>query len=487
MDYRTAGIADTLLEVETLLGEGKLSRREGYYAAAALAWYEGNYVKSGMLLETSLVNTRADLVAVRLAQDAYIAAGSSNNVLNSVVRHPSTSETPNHLQGHLLGMIAKGYLETGRLKQAEEESERAVEATKGQSSLALHTLLNCYQVQGRSSEINAKLEEFINKHEGNGLADLLYSRGSAHILRGNYSGAYKVVEELVELLEAQYKLGDNSHSSVVWSHAVLLLWNLCLNTSDLNDVVFTPIWKVLGKYQSESLPLHDVCTTMVLSSLANAKTAAPRTPPILPSIPAPGSTEEDAVNTSDSAEKQAPEGPTGGLRGIWQTLTGSAKFKSKQSYTPGETNPDVENFQNIAKHIRQRFSVSEYKELGLRTNFEELYQAHISKLQAPRVAPLACPKLRSILPNANLVRSTRVGLVLPHNAASLSGAALTDLSDQEFSRREFVLPFSLALNHFTQEQYSQANETFLERTPVSDLLGGTAVQRDIVRQMNIES
>ena len=239
MDYRTAGMADTLVEIEALLADGKLSRREGFYAAAALAWYEGNYLKSGMLLETSLVNTRADLVAVRLAQDAYIAAGSSHNVLNSVVRHPSTSETPGHLQGHLLGMIAKGYVETGQLKQAEDESERAVEATKGQSSLALHTLLNCYQIQGRSSEINAKLEEFISKHEGNGLANLLYSRGSAHILRGNYSGAYKVVEELVELLEGQYKLGDDSHSSVVWSHAVLLLWNLCLNTSDLNDVVFT--------------------------------------------------------------------------------------------------------------------------------------------------------------------------------------------------------------------------------------------------------
>lgn len=462
-----------------LISTGKLSRREGFYAAAALAWYEGNYLKSGNLLETSLINARGDLVAVRLAQDAYMAAGSSSNVLNSVIRHPSTSETPGHLQGYLLSMISTGYVETGRLKQAEEESERAVEATKGQNSWALHGLLNCYQIQGRSSEINAKLEEYISKHEGNGLASLLYNRGSAHILRGNYSGAYKVIEELVELLEAQYKLGDNSHSSVIWSHAVLLLWNLCLNTSDLNDVVFTPLWKVLCKYETQSLPLQDLCTSLVLSSL----TATPRSaaPPLSPAMPTPPS--EQASTASPVPQSKG----SGGIMGFWQTLTGSTKFKSRQSHTPGQADEATDSFQHIAKHMRDRFKPSEYKELALKVNYDDLYLAHVNKLQTPLVAPLACPKLRSIQPNANLERHSRVALVRPDDAAPLSGSALLDLTDQEFSRREFVLPFSAAVKQFTEGQYAPSNESFLQRAPVGNLLGGSSIQRDLVRQMSVES
>lgn len=51
-----------------------------------------------------------------------------------------------------MGMLAAGYLENGLLSDAEEAGARAVERTNGRDVWALHTLLSCLQLSGRSSE-----------------------------------------------------------------------------------------------------------------------------------------------------------------------------------------------------------------------------------------------------------------------------------------------------------------------------------------------
>eukprot|EP01032_Pedospumella_encystans_P009674 gene9674-11368_t len=488
MDYRIPEIAQSLVEIEGMLVEGKLTRREGYYAAAALAWYEGNYLKCGALLETSLVNSRGDLLAVRLAQNAYLAAGSSKNVLNCVIRQPSTQDSPKHLEGYLLGMFATGYVETGSLLRAEEEGLRAVVATKGQNSWALHALLNSLQLQGRSSEMNAHLDMYGSKHTGAGRANLFFNRGSAHILRGNYTGAYKAVEELVETLETQYKLGDNSHDVNLWSNAVLLLWNLCINISDLNDVAFNPMWKILSKYESHGHPMHDLCTSMALASASAITPATPRPTPVAAApevIPTPS--KESSPSIAQSTPSAAAEAATGGLQSFWQTITGSARHKAKQSYTPGADSSKDENFKYITSHIRGRFKSSDYKEL-MQTNHEVLFQAHTTRLMSPRAheQPVACPKLRSIQPDSNLVKSARLSVVRTE-APALPAVSLADLSDADFSRREFVAPYSAAMKQFTEKRFAESNDLFMQFAPVLNLLGGTATQRELINHMCIES
>ena len=513
MDYRIPEIAQSLVEIEGMLVEGtvclffewnmitivifleyflhdlgKLTRREGYYAAAALAWYEGNYLKCGALLETSLVNSRGDLLAVRLAQNAYLAAGSSKNVLNCVIRQPSTQDSPKHLEGYLLGMFATGYVETGSLLRAEEEGLRAVVATKGQNTWALHALLNSLQLQGRSSEMNAHLDMYGSKHTGAGRANLLFNRGSAHILRGNYTGAYKAVEELVETLETQYKLGDNSHDVNLWSNAVLLLWNLCINISDLNDVAFNPMWKILSKYESHGHPMHDLCTSMALASASAITPATPRSTPIAaaPEV-VPTLSKESSPSTAQSTPSAAAETTTGGLQSFWQTITGSARHKAKQSYTPGADSSKDENFKYITSHIRGRFKSADYKEL-MQTNHEELFQAHTTRLMVPRAheQPVACPKLRSILPDSNLVKSARLSVVRAE-APAVPAVYSADLSDADFSRREFVAPYSAALKQFTEQRFAESNDLFMQFAPVLNLVGGTATQRELINHMCIES
>lgn len=442
-------------------------------------------------METSLVNSRGDLLAVRLAQSAYLAAGSSKNVLSCVIRQPSTQDSPKHLEGYLLGMFATGYVETGSLLRAEEEGLRAVVATKGQNCWALHALLNSLQLQGRSSEMNAHLDKYGSKHTGAGRAHLLFNRGSAHILRGNYTGAYKAVEELIETLETQYKLGDHSHDATAWSNAVLLLWSLCINISDLNDVAFNPMWKILSKYEAHALPLHDLCTSMALASASAIKPTTPRLTPITAAAATESTTttldeSSSSPSTQQSVASSGVKAATGALQGLWQTLTGSARHQAKQSYTPGAESKD-ENFKYITTHIRGRFKRADYQEL-MQTNHEELFQAHTARLLTPKQLgqQIMCPKLRLVQPDSNLLKSARLSVVHPGTPVQ-PFVSLADLSDADFSRRELIAPFSAAMKQFTEKRFAESNDLFMQHAPVLNLVGGTATQRELLNNMSIES
>ena len=70
-----------------------------------------------------------DVLMMRIAQDCYLAAGSSENVLSCVTRYPQTSDQ-HHLHGSVLGMLATGYLENGRFTEAEEAAAAAVDCTR---------------------------------------------------------------------------------------------------------------------------------------------------------------------------------------------------------------------------------------------------------------------------------------------------------------------------------------------------------------------
>jgi hypothetical protein len=89
---------------------GELGKREVYIAAAALSYYQGDFMKSGALLESSLLYTRQDVLALKLAQDAYLAAGSSANAMGCVARWLHAFDDGNPLHGHVTGMMAAGFL-----------------------------------------------------------------------------------------------------------------------------------------------------------------------------------------------------------------------------------------------------------------------------------------------------------------------------------------------------------------------------------------
>lgn len=63
-----------------------LSQREQYLASAALAWSQGHYSRCSALLESVILLSPGDTLALRLAQDCYLAAGDSRNSLACVTR-----------------------------------------------------------------------------------------------------------------------------------------------------------------------------------------------------------------------------------------------------------------------------------------------------------------------------------------------------------------------------------------------------------------
>jgi tetratricopeptide (TPR) repeat protein len=187
--------------VARLMQESRLNRREMAFAYAAFAWRQGNYYKAGAILEKALLENPYDVLAMRLAQDCYLAAGSSAQALGCVLRYPEVLEqNTHHLKGSVLGMLSAGYMERGMLNDAEDVGIKAVEYSKGGDAWALHSLLNTYQLSGRSSEALGILTEFVDKHSGSGRAMLEYNKTISLCMRGNYTGASRCLEDLIDYI-----------------------------------------------------------------------------------------------------------------------------------------------------------------------------------------------------------------------------------------------------------------------------------------------
>jgi hypothetical protein len=458
---------------------GKLSKREGWYAAAALAWSEGKYVQAGAILESSLRETSGDLLAAKLAQDAYMTGGLPEHALGAVIRHRSMTATPQHLSGYLLGLLATGYLETGRLQLAEDDGSRAVGASRGQNCWGVHALLNSYQVASRSSEIHAKLDEFERKHEGSsGLSYLYFNRGCAHIMRGNYSGAFKTIEELVTLMVVEVN-GERTVLAPVWTNAVLLLWQLSLNTHDISPNVFDPMWKVLAHYiGSPRTPMQHMCMSIVLSSASVARPVTP--PPQTPSAPTDANSALPGSSGSESAETKT----------WWERMTRAVvpSNPNKPRKVTGDAELDSLEAQRDSLRLVRRHIVDNYRGVLATQPKDEGYysgafDAHLASLTSPDNPSnnaVDLHRLRSIRPTVTIVQHPRLQ---PAQQPSIPASA----TDRQFSLGAAVAPLSAAIHAFNQKHYGTAAEMFQQCAPQIQLLGGTVAQRLVLQQMSIES
>ena len=192
-------IDNSFHELNRLLSNNEITEREKYLAAALFAWRQSNYNKCGMLAESALLLNPLDAIAVKLAQDAYLAAGNPKNALGCIARVFNLFQPSNVFHGHVLGMLSRGYLENNKLYEAEEAGTRAVASTKGADPCALNNLLNTYHLSGKSSEISEYIERYSSKHEeSNGFEKVLYNKGLALMQRGNYFGALKVYDQMIQ-------------------------------------------------------------------------------------------------------------------------------------------------------------------------------------------------------------------------------------------------------------------------------------------------
>ena len=216
-----------------------MTKRETLLASGSLRFNLGDYATTIKLLETSLLDFPQDALTLKLLQECYIIIGDTKNVLNCLTRGMHIFEDKHHLHGHMLGMLTCGYLENGLYSDAEEVGSRSVQRTNGRDAFALHCLLNAHQVKGRNSEGNKLLGVHQSKHNSSGNHLLLFNQGNFFVQRGNYLGATKCVESMIDSLNASSFI---PLSSITNATSLLLLISL-----NKFDVVLGNLWLELAK------------------------------------------------------------------------------------------------------------------------------------------------------------------------------------------------------------------------------------------------
>ena len=475
----------TAIEIESCLsrlesGAHELTERERFFGAAAVQWQLGNYRRAGALLESSTLSSpTGDPIALRLAQDCYLAAGDGKNVLGCVARSLQLSDQASLFHGHLLGMLSVGYLENGRLLDAEETANRSIAHTKGRDVWALNTLMGVFQLTGRSSEILATAEEHLDKHESFGMQSLLFNKGCALTQRGNYRGAARVFDGLVESIETE---GVVLGSAVV--QATLLLWQISLQTnvkaSRWQDLV--QLWIQRQPDEKSTItdanlpPLALLSKTLAMTGLAACARVPEESQPGTISLPEGG---QIASGGDQTLQPQQSSQGADLLAWLWKPLY------ANKVVAAGTTETLTKN----TVSSQARFT---YEELHDKATLHVLHAKEGNSALAPTVDDKATMKrMRLVMPAFQLVTGD------PEMSRFL---AQTGCSEKDWALITCTSNLQRAFSCFNQSVggggvEQEKGEGGVEQTArvLNDLktvfhrVGGTQVQRDVLSQTLIEA
>ncbi len=207
--------------------------REKYLAAAALHWDSGNHLQAAGLLETLISKVGTDTLVSKLAQEAYILAGQSENALGCLIRHPASYNAADPFNVTVVGLTSVGYLENGKLPEAEESAKRAVAMSGGRDLVSLLALLDCYHLTGKSSDMLEMLNNYEPLHAYDmGKYFLLCRKASAQIMRGNCNGGFKSLHQVFETQitnKFYHPLDIEEYPLQLLVESGILLWQIIMN------------------------------------------------------------------------------------------------------------------------------------------------------------------------------------------------------------------------------------------------------------------
>jgi hypothetical protein len=141
-----------VLARDVLDGTGSPSAlRERAHLAAARSWAGGDLDAAAGHLERALLNHPRDLLALKIAQDLYLALGDQVNLRDVAARVlPAWPEdTPG--AGFVSGMYAFGLEECGDYRAAERYG-RAALAANARDAWAAHAVLHVFEMEGRQAD-----------------------------------------------------------------------------------------------------------------------------------------------------------------------------------------------------------------------------------------------------------------------------------------------------------------------------------------------
>ena len=137
---------------------GVATPREHDHFLALQAWCAGDLLGAVGRWERLLVEHPTDLLALRLAAGFYFNLGDAANLRDSVARVLPAWGEDLAGYGYLLGMYAFGLEECGDYGGAEQAGRRAV-ALNGGDIWAVHAVAHVMEMQGRTADGIAWLEE----------------------------------------------------------------------------------------------------------------------------------------------------------------------------------------------------------------------------------------------------------------------------------------------------------------------------------------
>jgi hypothetical protein len=392
--------------------------------------------------------------------------------------------------------IFSNRLEVGRYSEAEECATRAVRRTNGRDVWALHTLLNTYLLMGRSSEVLAVLEDHISKHDGIGLQLLLFNKGVALVQRGNYTGALRVHDDMVDNMGA----GPAFRIAGSLTDATLLLWLVGLNSSsdglasrwkDAHNTI-TRLWAESGLLPPSGsstststsngapfpLPLPrlvDFTISVALTGMAFNTTFLQVVKPgdgnddddITVSKPKPSPMMDDIESMSKSI--------FGWIRGGKGTSTGSGSAEQTTEKTTTATdNTAIASDTSLTKQSIVESPVVEIDPAV----FEAQLREHLSQLDkitasgAPSVD--AAHDSRQLYPTLSVIQPD-----FQFHSHSPSAASEASEARAQLLKR---IEFSQGIAAFGKGDYQGAAQVLMEVRSSLSTLGGTAAHRDIVAQ-----
>ena len=423
-------LEDSLKALHSLNDSGStaFNDREILYFEAIEFWMSGYYSTAASKFEEVVVSHSSDLLAMKLAQDAYMMAGDSSNALFCSIRSSFAFNKKHILHGYYLGVLCNGYLDDGRLPEAEDVGVRAVDKCQGTDLASLQALMSTYLLLGRSSECNALLDRYAERHENSYAAVYcLFFRAKVFIQRGNYTGTLRKLEEILIALDGVEQDPD------LLSLPTMLVWEVYLNstTTDLT----TPWYKLMSRWNDlvnnrdvVLFPAHCVCAAIAFSGGRHYKFQPPE--------------EEQALPTQETK-------PTSLLGSLWKTLG--------QPHQPPRLEKVSEHAgnQGVASVVIDETLVASSK-----TFFENLRATSDDGKS----------RLQQALRNSSRVPE-----------------APDDCSERTWLVRSAALPVCTAIEQFMQGNYAASYSLLSDSRCIWSRIGGSRLLRDLLLLTLIEA
>ncbi len=480
-------VKSLLLQLEGSFDE--LNEREQAYAAAALAWSQGKYTRCASLLEgISLnLNGNGDVLALRLAQDSYLALGDSKNALACIARSLQVLDDTHFLHGHLMGMMASGYLEVGKVTDAEETCARAVERSKGRDMMSLYTLLSTLQHQGRSSEVVATLDEHEEKHKGSGIHYLLYNKGCAHIQRGNYKGALRVYDSMIDLMLYRNDDDNNHRTAANATHATLLLWQICMNaqsTSDAHnrwgDAPLIQLWSEINLTKHNYPLIYDICKHMAFSAATSTLVEDDPEGINRSAFIQGGEIFEDGYKKEYEASSMKPYNKNDDIDNDKQ-VAGAGMVQGLYNYLTGVGTPEK---QHEEEELQRKMDEEKKKDRDafLALNVRQLHEDHIKAMNIDTNVNIE----KGMYPRLEAMES-----IFPLETRLPEHSKLTN-EQKEFHDKKWLVDtcgdsIVRGLSAYCIADYNTAADILTNIMPALDRLGGGIIKRDTFKHTLVEA